>query len=207
MAEARPLSGIHNITSDGVHGMLDGNSLDDSQRTLPPVPEEPVGGANTSGLCQNLSASFQRLSQGLKSRLHRQQPSATPNQPQAMDTDNEPASPNTIRLQLSTYERTVQDLYAQNTCNAEMLGRLETLITEKEEIINSLQQKESEKDLQLAAKEQDFKQQLLEEKQACESMSAMLNQLQAELNTLKNKPNEPATAGDQVDANIKYKGV
>ena len=31
-------------------------------------------------------------------------------------------------------------------------------------------------------------------------MSAMLNQLQAELNTLKNKPNEPATAGDQADA-------
>ena len=58
-----------------------------------------------------------------------------------------------MRLQLSTYERTVQDLYAQNTRNAEMLGRLETLITKKEEIISSLQQKESKKNLQLAAKE------------------------------------------------------
>ena len=164
MAEARPLSGIHNITSDSVRSMLDGDSLDDSQRTLPPVPEEPVGGASTSGLCQNLSASFQRLSQGLKSRLHRQQPSATPSQPQAMDTDSEPASPNTMRLQLSTYECTVQDLYVQNTRNAEMLGRLKTLITEKKEIISSLQQKESEKDLQLAAKERDFNQQLVDEK-------------------------------------------
>ena len=202
MAEARPLSGIHNITSDGVRSMLDGDSLDDSQRTLPPVPEEPVGGASTSGLRQNLSASFQRLSQGLKSRLHRQQPSATPNQPQAMDTDSEPASPNTMRLQLSTYERTVQDLYAQNTRNAEMLGRLETLITEKEEIISSLQQKESEKDLQLAAKERDFNQQLSEEKQARENLSALLNQLQAELNTLKNKPNEPTGVRDEAHTNV-----
>ena len=54
MAEARPMSGIHNITSDGVCSMLDGDSLDDSQRTLPPVPKEPVGEASTSGLCQNL---------------------------------------------------------------------------------------------------------------------------------------------------------
>ena len=54
MAEARPLSSIHNIISDGVRSMLDGDTLNDSQTTLPPVPEEPVGGASTSGLHQNL---------------------------------------------------------------------------------------------------------------------------------------------------------
>ena len=83
-----------------------------------------------------------------------------------------------------------------------MLGRLETLITEKEDIINSLQQKESEKDLQLAAKERDFNQQLSEEKQARENLSALLNQLQAELNTLKNKPNEPTGVKDEAHTNV-----
>ena len=60
MAEARPLSGIH-ITSDGVRSMLDGDSLDNSQRTLPPVPEEPVGGAAHLVFTKTLAHLFKDL--------------------------------------------------------------------------------------------------------------------------------------------------
>ena len=52
MAEA---SGIHELPKQGIQSILEGYSIDDSQRSLPQVPSETLG---LSSVSQTLSLSF-----------------------------------------------------------------------------------------------------------------------------------------------------
>ena len=55
MAEA---NGIHELPKQGVQSILEGYSIDDSDRSLPQVPNETLG---LSSISQTLSSSFNRL--------------------------------------------------------------------------------------------------------------------------------------------------
>ena len=55
MAEA---NGIRELPKQGVQSILEGYSVDDSERSLPQVPKETLG---LSSVSQTLSSSFNRL--------------------------------------------------------------------------------------------------------------------------------------------------
>ena len=55
MAEA---NGIRDLPKQGVQSILEGFSIDDSERSLPQVPNETLGRSSVS---QTLSSSFNRL--------------------------------------------------------------------------------------------------------------------------------------------------
>ena len=63
MAEA---SGIRELPKQGVQSILEGYSIDDSQRSLPQVPSETLG---LSSVSQTLSSSFNRLRRGITNRI------------------------------------------------------------------------------------------------------------------------------------------
>ena len=70
MAEA---NGIHELPKQGVQSILDGYSIDDSERSLPQVPNETLG---LSSISQTLSSSFNRLRRGITNQIrkHTSQP-------------------------------------------------------------------------------------------------------------------------------------
>ena len=55
MAEA---NGIHELPKQGIQSIFEGYSIDDSESTLPQVPNETLG---LSSVSQTLSSSFNRL--------------------------------------------------------------------------------------------------------------------------------------------------
>ena len=59
MAEA---NGIHELPKQGIQSILEGYSVDDSDRSLPQVPNETLG---LSSVSQTLSSSFNRLQRGI----------------------------------------------------------------------------------------------------------------------------------------------
>ena len=63
MAEA---SGIRELPKQGIQSILEGYSIDDSQRSLPQVPSETLG---LSSVSQTLSSSFNRLRRGITNRI------------------------------------------------------------------------------------------------------------------------------------------
>ena len=143
MAEA---NGIRDLPKEGVQSILEGYSVNDSNRSLPQVPNETLG---LSSIRQNLSSLFNRLRRGITNCISRninQLQSQTP-----MEVDTEQLSPNSLHIQLTAYQSTVRNLHEQNDQNAELLGCLEATVTEKDSEISHLRIEETQKDLRLQA--------------------------------------------------------
>ena len=181
MAEA---NGIHDLPKEGVQSILEGYSVNDSNGSLPQVPNETLG---LSSIRQNLSSSFNRLRRGITNRIGK-----NTNQPQSqtpMEVDAEQLSPNSLHTQLTAYQSTVRSLHEQNDRNAELLGHLEAAVTEKDSEISYLRIEETQKDLRLQAKYRDFQAQLSAEQAAREQVTNTLEGLQQELEALKESKN------------------
>ena len=63
MAEA---NGIRELPKQGIQSILEGHSVDDSERSLPQVPNETLG---LSSVSQTLSSSFNRLRRGITNQI------------------------------------------------------------------------------------------------------------------------------------------
>ena len=116
MAESN--QGIRALRTGDVQSILEGEPENDSQHSLPQVPNETIDTTGLSSVHLNLSSSFNHLRRGLANRIGQQS-----NQPQNtvdMEVDMDQLSPNSLRNQLSAYQNTVRD--AQNNQNAELLG-------------------------------------------------------------------------------------
>ena len=143
MAEA---NSICDLPKEGIQSILEGYSVNDSDRSLPQVPNETLG---LSSIRQNLSSSFNHLRRGITNHISR-----NTNQPQSqtpMEVDAEQLSPNSLCIQLTAYQSTVRNLHEQNDRNEELLRRLEAAVTEKDLEISRLRNEEIEKDLRLQA--------------------------------------------------------
>ena len=148
MAEA---NGICKLPKQGVQGILEGYSIDDSKRSLPQVPNETLG---LSSISQTLSSSFDRLQRGITSRISKH--TSQPQHKVPVEVDAEQLSPTSLRTHLTAYQSTVRTLHEQNDCSAELLGRLEAAVMEKDAEISRLRNEEMEKDLRLQAQHRDF---------------------------------------------------
>ena len=102
-----------------------------------------------------------------------------------MEIDTDQLSPNSMCAQLATYHSTVQKLYDQNQRNTEILGRLETVVTEKESEISRLRSLETEKDLRLEAQQRDFHDQLNAEQNTRQEITNTLQELCNELEQIR----------------------
>ena len=158
MAEA---NGIRELAKEGIQSILKGYSVNDSDRSLPQVPNETLG---LSSVRQNLSSSFNQLRRGRTNRI-----SKNNNQPQSqtpMEVDTAQLSPTSLHTQLTAYQSIVRTLHEQNDQNAELLRRLEAAVMEKDVEISRLQNEEMEKDLRLQAQHCNFQTQLSAEQLA-----------------------------------------
>ena len=106
-----------------------------------------------------------------------------------MEVDTDQLSPNSLQNQLSAYQNTVRDLHAQSNQNAELLGRLEQMVMDKELEISQLRNVEMEKDLRIQAQQRDFQDQLIAEQAAREQVSGTLEVLRQELEAIKSNQN------------------
>ena len=100
MAEA---NGIRDLPKQDVQSILEGYSIDDSERSLPQVPNETLG---LSSVSHTLSSSFNRLRRGIIHQIgkHTSQPQhQTPN-----EVDAEQFSPTSLRTHLTAYQATVR---------------------------------------------------------------------------------------------------
>ena len=177
MAEA---SSIHKLRKEGVQSILEGYSDNESDRSLPQVPNETI---SLSSVRQNLSMSFNRLRRDITDRMGRHT-NQSQNQPVTeMDTDQ--LSPNSLHTQLTAYQATVRTLHEQNDHNAELLGCLEAAVIEKDAEISRLRIEETEKELRLQAQQRDFQAHLTAEQTAREQVSNTLETLRQELENLK----------------------
>ena len=197
MAEA---NGIRELPKQGVQSILKGYSVDDSERSLPQVPNETLG---LSSISQTLSSSFNRLRRGITNQIGKHQP-----QHQApMEVDAEQLSPTSLRTHLTAYQSTVRTLHEQNNCNAELLGCLEAAVTEKDAESSRLCNEEMEKDLRLQAQHRDFQAQLSAEQTAHEQVTNTLELMRQEFETLKQTQSSPnpmdVSLKDNVDVNRK----
>ena len=184
MAEA---NGIRELPKQGVQSILEGYSIDDSERSLPQVPNETLG---LSSVSQTLSSSFNRLRRGITNRIgkHTSQPQhQTPN-----EVDAEQLSPTSLCTHLTAYQATVRTLHEQNDHNAELLGRLEAAVTEKDAEISQLHNEEMEKDLRLQAQHHAIsKHNYLQNKLAHEQVTNTLKLMHQELEALKEAQSGP----------------
>ena len=124
MAEA---NGIRDLPKQGVQSILEGFSIDDSERSLPQVPNETLG---LSSVSQTLSFSFNRLRRGITNRIGKH--TSQPQHQTSTEVDTEQLSTTSLRTHLTAYQATVRTLHEQNDHNAELLGRLEAAVTEKD---------------------------------------------------------------------------
>ena len=148
MAEA---TDIHKLPKQDIQSILEGYSVDDSQRSLPQVPNETLG---LSSVSQTLSSSFNRLRRGITNQIGKH--TSQPQHQVPAEIDAEQLSPTSLRTHLTAYQSTVRTLHEQNDCNAELLGRLEAAVTEKDAKISRLRNEEMEKDLRLQAQHSQF---------------------------------------------------
>ena len=181
MAESQ--QGIRALRTGDVQSILEGESENDSQRSLPQVPNETIDATGLSGVRQNLSSLFSHFRRGLASAIS-QHPTQQQN-PASAEVDADQLSPTSLQTQLTAYQATVRDLHDQNNRNAELLGRLETMVTDKEAEISRLQTEEMQKDLWIEAQQRDFQNQLIAEQTARQQVSSTLELLGQELETLK----------------------
>ena len=177
MAEA---NGTSKLPKQGVQSILEGYSVDDSDRSLPQVPKETLG---LSSVSQTLSSSFNRLRGGITNRISKH--TSQPQHQTPMEVDAQKLSPTSLRTHLTAYQSTVRTLHEQNDCNAELLGCLEAAVTEKDAEISRLCNEEMEKDLRLQAQHCDFQAQLSAEQTACEQVTNTLELMRQELEALK----------------------
>ena len=90
-----------------------------------------------------------------------------------------------MRTHLTAYQSTVKTLHEQNDRNAELLGRLEAAVTEKDAEISRLCNEEMEKDLRLQAQHHDFQAQLSTEQMAREQVTNTLKLMHQEIRSFK----------------------
>ena len=181
MAESQ--QGIRALRTGDVQSILEGESENDSQCSLPQVPNETIDATGLSGVHQNLSSSFSCFRRGLASAISRQ-PTQQQN-PTSVEVDADQLSPTSLRTQLTAYQATVRDLHDQNNRNAELLGRLETMVTDKEAEISRLRTEEMQKDLRIEVQQRDFQNQLIAEQTAHQQVGNTLEQLGQELKAIK----------------------
>ena len=197
MAEA---TGIRELPKQGVQSILKGYSVDDSQRSLPQVPNETLG---LSSVSQTLSSSFNRLRRGITNRIGKH--TSQPQHQVPAEIDAEQLSPTSLRTHLTAYQSTVRTLHEQNDRNAELLGRLEAAVTEKDAEISRLCNEEMEKDLRLQAQHRDLQAQLSAEQTAREQVTNTLELMHQELEALKEAQSGPnpmdVSLTDNVDLN------
>ena len=183
MAEA---NGIRDLPKQDVQSILEGFSINDSERSLPQVPNETLG---LSSVSQTLSSSFNRLRRGITNRIGKH--TSQPQHQTSNEVNAEQLSPTSLRTHLTAYQATVRTLHAQNDHNAELLGRLEAAVTEKDAEISRLRSEEMEKDLRLQAQHRDFQAQLSAEQTAREQVTNTLELMRQELEALKESQNGP----------------
>ena len=100
-------------------------------------------------------------------------------------------SPTSLRTHLTAYQATVRTLHEQNDHNAELLGRLEAAVMEKDTEISRLRNEEMEKELRLQAQHRNFQAQLSAEQTAREQVTNTLELMHQELEALKEAQNGP----------------
>ena len=183
MAEA---NGIRDLPKQGVQSILKGFSIDDSERSLPQVPNETLG---LSSVSQTLSSSFNRLRRGITNRIRKH--TSQPQHQTSTEVDAEQLSPTSLRTHLTAYQAMVRTLHKQNDHNAELLGCLEATVTEKDVKISRLRNEEMEKDLRLQAQHRDFQAQLSAEQNAREQVTNTLELMRQELEALKEAQSGP----------------
>ena len=183
MAEA---NGIRDLPKQDVQSILQGFSIDDSERSLPQVPNETLG---LSSVSQTLSSSFSRLRRGITNRIGKH--TSQPQDQTSKEINVEQLSPTSLRMHLTAYQATVRTLHAQNDHNAELLGCLEAAVTEKDAEISRLRNEEMEKELRLQAQHRDFQAQLSAEQTAHEQVTNTLEIMRQELEVLKEAQNGP----------------
>ena len=197
MAEA---TGIRELPKQGVQSILEGYSVDDSQRSLPQLPNETLG---LSSVSQTLSSSYNRLRRGITNRIGKH--TSQPQHQAPAEIDAEQLSPTSLRTHLTAYQSTVRTLHEQNDRNAELLGCLEAAVMEKDAEISRLCNEEMEKDLRLQAQHRDFQAQLSAEQTAREQVSNTLELMRQELEALKAAQSGPnpmdISLTDNVDLN------
>ena len=148
MAEA---NGICELPKQGVQSILEGYSVDDSERSLPQVPNETLG---LSSVSQTLSSSFNRLRRGITNRIGKH--TSQPQHQTPIEVDAEQLSPTSLRTHLTAYQSMVRTLHEQNDRNAELLGCLEVAVTKKDAEISQLRNEAMVKDLRLQAQHRNF---------------------------------------------------
>ena len=94
MAEA---NGIRELPKQGVQSILKGYSIDDSERSLPQVPNETLG---LSSVSQTLSSSFNWLQRGITNQIGKHTSQSQHQAP--MEVDAEQLSPTSLRTHLTT---------------------------------------------------------------------------------------------------------
>ena len=113
-----------------------------------------------------------------------------------------------MHTHLTAYQSTVRTLHEQNDRNAELLGRLEAAVTEKDAEISRLHNEEMEKDLRLQAQHRDFQAQLSAEQTAREQVTNTLELMRQELEALKEAQSRPnpmdISLTDNVDLNREH---
>ena len=95
MAEA---NGIRDLPKQGVQSILEGFSIDDSERSLPQVPNETLGRSSVS---QTLSSSFNRLRRGITNRIGKH--TSQPQHQTSNEIDADQLSPTSLRTHLTAY--------------------------------------------------------------------------------------------------------
>ena len=183
MAEA---NGIRELPKQGIQSILEGYSIDDSERSLPQVPNKTLG---LSSVSQTLSSSFNRLRRGITNRIGKH--TSQPQHQTSNEVDAEQLSPTSLRSHLTAYQAMVRTLHEQNDRNAELLGHLEAAVTEKDAEISRLCNKEMEKDFRLQAQHRDFQAQLSTEQNAREQVTNTLKLMHQELEALKEAHSGP----------------
>ena len=142
-----------------------------------------------SSVSQTLSSSFNRLRRGITNRIGKH--TSQPQHQTPTEVDAEQLSPTSLCTHLTAYQSTVRTLNEQNDCNAELLGRLEAAVMEKDAEISRLHNKEMEKDLRLQAQHCDFQAQLSAEQTVHEQVTNTLELMHQELEALKEDQSGP----------------
>ena len=199
MAEA---NGICELPKQGIQSILKGYSIDDSERSLPQVPNETLG---LSSISQTLSSSFNWLWRVITNQIGKHTSQSQHQTP--TEVDAEQLSPTSLHTHLTAYQSTVRTLHEQNDRNAELLGRLEAAVTEKDAEISQLHNEEIEKNLRLQAQHHDFQAQLSAEQTAREQVTNTLELMRQELEALKEAQSGPnpmdVSLTDNTDLNRK----
>ena len=110
-----------------------------------------------------------------------------------------------MRTHLTAYQSTVRTLHEQNDRNAELLGRLEAAVMEKNAEISRLRNEEMEKDLRLQAQHCDFQAQLSAEQTAGEQVTNTLELMRKELEALKEAQSGPNPMDISLTDNVDLK--